>query len=90
MKSAAGFQWKYYEDDYPLKIEKYIYMDHSTLCRNQYKTIYQYDLNNNLVRKWESKRLAEREGGYVRSSLTNAIKFGKIYKGYIWSESEFL
>lgn len=80
-KTAGGFQWRYYyenkNDIEPVGKHK-----------NQ-STFYQYDLNKNFIREWESLAEIQKECGY---STPNIIKCcnGDINSayGYIWSKYE--
>lgn len=50
------------------------------------KTVYQRDLNGNLIKEWESIREIHRILGYARSNITQCCK-GKTYQayGFLWS-----
>jgi hypothetical protein len=57
------------------------------------KTIYQYDLNGNFIREWESASIAAKEYNVTRASVTSAandkIKDVKSSAGYLWNYKKF-
>lgn len=50
------------------------------------KPIGQYDLNNNLIKVWESQAQIRRELGYAKSTLQRAIYNNKQLYGYYWRQ----
>jgi len=49
------------------------------------KPIIQFDINYNIVKKWESAQLAELEfSPKTRGRISRSIKNGKIFKGFYW------
>lgn len=57
------------------------------------KTIYQYDLDGNFIREWESASIAAKEYNVTRASVTSAandkIKDIKSSAGYLWNYKKF-
>ena len=54
----------------------------SKLC----KPVYQYDKNNNLIRKWNSSFDIEEEFGYDRKTIISCCNgYKPTYRGFIWS-----
>ena len=52
---------------------------------NKSKPIYQYDLNGNFIKKWDSQKDVERELGYKQNCISNcALRRSKSSYGYIW------
>lgn len=79
-KLAGNFQWKYKTKDYPMIIP-------STKIRHkrQIKKVVQYDLDDNLIKNWNSSEEASKELGYyignIRSCANGTIKK---YKNFKW------
>lgn len=77
MTSTADNHWKLSEETIAKRTLK------------QVKSIYQYDLDGNLIRKWDSIKQAGETLGINRPSISNCLK-GR-YKsagGFIWKYSE--
>jgi group I intron endonuclease len=76
------FVFKYYEQN----DENISY----NLPQKKYRTpINQYDLNNNLIKKWDSIMDAVRFYNMSNSgNISRAIKYNKTSKGYIWKYDE--
>jgi len=52
---------------------------------NNSKPVFQYDLNNNLIKKWNSNKEAADALGIRRHGIVTCVLGGtKTYKGYIW------
>lgn len=78
--TSYGFQWRYWEENYPLKIEAYI---------NPFKPkeIIQMDLEGNVIATYESLREAERNTGIFRSMIKKNIEGRYKHKNkgiFIW------
>ena len=57
--------------------------------RAKAKSIYQYDIDGNLIKKFESVRTAVAELGFGRDGIYDCAKGKqKLYKGFVWSWSE--
>ena len=80
-KTAGGFQWRYYYGD---KTDIEAVGKH----KNQ-STFYQYDLNKNFIREWESLAEIQKECGYSTPNIIKCCK-GDINSayGYIWRKYE--
>lgn len=52
------------------------------------KPIEQYDLNNNLIKTWDSQAQIRREKGYAKSTLERAIKYKRILDNSYWRKIE--
>ena len=75
--SAKGFQFKRVNDD--KIITKYKSRQGGTI------KILQKDLNNNVIKEWDSAAQIKRELGFDSSSITKCCKHKlKTYKGYRW------
>lgn len=62
------------------------YGSHNVRCaKSRYKKIYQYDLQDNLIREWNSVKETQTIGGFTASQVSNCCR-GKIktHKGYKW------
>lgn len=78
-KYANRFQWRYKTDNYPLKIEK---------CLSKLKEVYQYDLNNNLLKIWESSCDIEKFFNLRKDKIQEIIKKKKpILNNFIWKNN---
>jgi hypothetical protein len=52
---------------------------------NKSKSVYQYDINGNFMKKWDCQRDVERELGFSEKCISNcAIGNRKTAYGYIW------
>ena len=52
---------------------------------NKSKVIYQYDLQGNLIKKWDCQRDVERELGFSEKCISNcALGNQQTAYGYIW------
>lgn len=83
---TGGFIWKYKYDEQGEKIPKYINMKRN-MSKRMKKPVYQFDLDGNFIREWESSGLIENELGIARSNITNVCKgkkYNKTAGGYIW------
>ena len=69
---AGGYRWKYVNknDDIPFKARK--------------KPVLQYDLKGNLLNTFESLTEAAKETNVNLSSLSQAVKNGVKYRGFLW------
>lgn len=96
-KTCKGFQWRYVIDDNiiseiePVKIEKKERKKYFGKDNKRSKIVYQYDLDRNFIRKWDSIMDVYRELGYDSGGISKACN-GKIaYYGkrgcekFIWS-----
>jgi hypothetical protein len=87
VKSAGGFQWKYYSNNYPIKIDsvednkKAIYQ--SYIDKFGY-IILQLDLEGNFIKEWRSMHEIERETTFRRAGIYHALKHSGIGYGYKW------
>ena len=55
---------------------------------NKSKPVYQYDLNNNFIKKWDSQIDVQRELGYNSKCISNCtLGRTKTAYGYIWREN---
>jgi hypothetical protein len=71
--SAGGFQWRLYKED---NIDAF-----SRTC----KTVYQYSLDNTLIKKWNGTKEPSIELSIHRSAIRNClIGLVKTAGGYIW------
>ena len=52
------------------------------------KTVYQYDLEGNLIKEWDSTREAGRNGYEAKNISACCLGRRKTHKGYIWSYEE--
>lgn len=78
-----------YNSNYGTCIERRIkHSDFHKRAIKQYKPVYQYDLNGNLIRIWGSIKEAC-ESGYCRDKISKCCNGHKeSYKGFIWSFEE--
>jgi len=53
--------------------------------KGRMKVVYQYTLNGEFIKKWESASAAARGNGVRQSNISTAIKRGGSYNGYRWS-----
>ena len=76
---SMGFVWRYIDDDF----------DKFPIKRKDAKTVYQYDLNMNLVKIWDSTMDIQRTLGYRNHYISNCClgKLSDVY-GYIWKYTE--
>lgn len=75
-KSSGGFIWKY---------ESYKGLVEFNSTNKRYKPILQYDLNNNLIREWDSAKSASISLNINSSPITRVCKNKlKTYKGFVW------
>lgn len=87
IKTAGGFQWKYYSENYSIKIDsieeikKSVYQ--SYVDKFGY-VILQLDLNNNFIKEWRSMHEIERETVFKRAGIYYALKHSGIAYGYKW------
>ena len=87
--ASHGYIWRYYTENYPLKIEVDL-SQHSLIVANKKNLkIYQYDLNRNLLNVWTSYKEITEALNIIRTGIyqccTNKLK---TYKNYIWSYVE--
>lgn len=82
-KSAYGYLWKYKEDIRP--IDEWVNINkrksHGGIPS---KTIMQTDLNNNIIKIYDSGSEAARQTGYSKTSICRAAREHKKYKNYFW------
>lgn len=78
-KSAGGFLWAFRKEE-KASLKKY------NRSEMRYKTVFQFDLNGILLRKWNSVQEIEKELKIRHSSISSCCN-GKIKSagGYIWS-----
>lgn len=80
-QSAGGFQWCYYKDLDKFLNKKYINLN----SQKRKKQVCQYDLNNNLIKVWDS---ASEAAQATKTNITkiSAVCHGKqkTSNGYIW------
>ena len=74
-KMAYGYLWRYNGDNPP---NPYKRVGHNSLI------IEQYDLNDNLIRTYNSATEAGQITGFRRQSISNAAKLNTKYKDFIW------
>ena len=85
IKTAGGYIWKY-TDDIEFNVTKE-YLDELKI-NGHCKTLYVYDKNKILIKKYDSLRCAVKDG-YTASSIRKSCKNKeKSYKGYFWSYEE--
>ena len=79
-KTSGGFQWKYFEQNYPLNINS---VNGKTHINN---SIIQYDLNGNYIRLWNSiKDIVKEYNIRTPYKITDCCKgITENYNGYIW------
>lgn len=87
IKTAGGFQWTYYSDNYPLTISS-IY-DNRKIIHQSYidkfsHIILQYDLDDNFIKEWRSIRDIERETKFKRAGIYYALRHSGVGYGYKW------
>ncbi len=87
-RNANGFIWMYYLDyisknfDEILK-QKIVF--NNTKYINKKKSVEQYDLNDNLIRTWESAKQADREGGFDYKNISACCTGKKkTHKDFKW------
>lgn len=63
---------------------------HKLMIQNHLRVpVNQYDLNGNLVKKWDSARSAQRELGIFESNINKCCKgIIQTYKGYVWKYAD--
>jgi hypothetical protein len=77
-KTAAGFIWKYLEDDTPIT-------ETITINPNRGRKVCQYDLNMNLINIYESISDASRKVNIHKNNIWGVIaRFRKTAGGFIW------
>lgn len=80
IKSAFGYLWKYEGDSKIIISKKYSYRG---------KSINQYDLNNNFLKKWDNAKLIQIELEYNPMYIRACCrKHQKTAFGYIWEYAE--
>lgn len=96
-KTSAGFQWRYVEDDIiiynisPLKVEKKEKKKYFGKDNKRSKKVYQYDLDENFIREWDSIMDIKRELGYDSGCISRVCNGKLSYYGkrgcekFIWS-----
>lgn len=84
-QSAGGFQWCYYKDLDNFLNKKYINLN----SKKRQKKVAQYDLNNNLIKIWESASIAAKETN-TNISKISAVCHGKqkTSNGFKWKYIE--
>lgn len=76
---AGGFQWEYGTEE---KIKPY---NKTYNSENRYKPINQYDLQGNLIKRWNSaKEAAEQNNGWSMTYIRSTAHEEGIAYGYIW------
>jgi len=82
--ACGGYQWKYFEGEIPLEIPKYI----STCNKNLIIPILMFDLNNNLIKEYNSVKECIKDNtdknfstGQINRVIKNIIKS---HKGYVF------
>ncbi len=80
-KSAGGYQFRKYEENYPIKIEPYSTNEQEA----KYKAVYQYDKSFCFVKKHHSLQECASEIGVTRNSITNSMKKNRPCKNYYFS-----
>jgi hypothetical protein len=77
-KTAAGFIWKYVEDNSPIT-------ETITINKNRGRNVGQYDLDMNLINVYESIADASRKVNIHKNNIWGVIKnFRKTSGGFIW------
>lgn len=85
-KTSKGYQWRYAGENPGKYItEKVSHKGISGKANPKSKTVYQYDLNRNLIKEWDCLMDVSREFNCNSGSLCNAIKKKQKYKGFIWT-----
>ena len=56
--------------------------------KSKAKSIGQYDLDNNLIKTWESQAQIRREKGYAKSTLERALNYKRILDNSYWRRLE--
>lgn len=81
---SSGCFWKYYFDEFPLKID--VNISKFTIGHS----IYQYDLEGNFIREWNKISEAEHFFNCERSGINKVCKLknGYTYKKYQWRYKE--
>jgi hypothetical protein len=92
IRSAGGFIWTNYIENYPLKINSLL-QDLENL-KNKYKIergkkILQFSLDGILLNEYVSLREMERQTGYLRQSIRYAINNNVNTHGFIWKDKTF-
>lgn len=86
LDTAGGYIWKYYTDNYPLKI----YLSKDQIDRNYkkfvqfYSKVFQYDTNHNLIQIFDSFTKAESITKISRKKIAQACKKGLLLNNYYW------
>lgn len=80
-KSAGGYIW-IYKKDYNPDVE-YLY---KTKKLGEY--LYEFDLNGNLLKVWDTSYDYYKKEGGSSHSITNAIENKTIYRDHYWSKTE--
>lgn len=75
VKSAGGYYWGYFENDNDININN---------SWGKRRKIFKYDLNNNLIKIFNSVTEAAKELKIDVSYFAKIVKEEKIYKNYIW------
>ena len=79
--TANNFQWS---------TEKHDKIPPAVIGPGHYKTVYQYDLNYNLIATYFSAAEASRQTGYTVSRIRTIAKKKEKAYGYIWSYEEIV
>jgi hypothetical protein len=79
-KIAGNYQWKYKTDNILTKISSV-----KIKSERKEKTVFQFDLNNNLIKEWKnSKEASDNLGFYINNIRLCASGQIQKYKGFKW------
>lgn len=80
-KTYGGYIWIYVDEYNPDTFNLGWYIGRNW----NYKSYYQYDMNYNLIRKWETALEAEKYG-FLRDGIYKVTNKNKTYKGFYWTD----
>ena len=82
-KSAGGYLWIYKKDYDPNKIYSYDPTKRGI-------SIFQFDLDGNLIKEWDSIAQISNIEGYSKNGIRAAIKNKRVYHNCYWSMSNII
>ena len=86
MGSSAGFLW--IKDDQDITIEDVLANFQGKKVKSSYRSVSQYDENNNLVATYNSLAEAGKAVGTYGTTIKRAMDANRLCKGYYWKENK--
>ena len=86
MGSSAGFLW--IKDDQDITIEDVLANYQGKKVKSSYKSVSQYDENNNLIATYNSLAEAGKAVGTYGTTIKRAMDANRLCKGYYWKENK--